>query len=164
MNIFLALGVGAVVMTGVAGLSMSYSRVDHKAEQRDAVTQVDQYRVFMAVADQYMAKASPVTVNTVISWDILRVSKAAPPGAREVGMPGSWRIVQTPASGWVACTEMDERSIGLLSQLAPRPSVSTGSTTVTAPGLVPVSNAGGEISHVVIGTPTAAVSLASICS
>lgn len=164
MNVFFALGVSAVVMTGIAGLSLSYSRVDHKAEQRDAVAQVDQYRVFMAVADQYMATAGAVSVNTVITWETLRASKAAPPGARDVGMPGGWRIVQTPSSGWVACTEMDERSIGLLSQLAPRPSVSVGTSTTTYPGLVPVPGAGGEISHVVIGTPTAAVSLAAICS
>ena len=164
MNIFLGMAVSGAIVLSVVGLSTSFERVDHKPEQLDAGAEVDQYRLFMFVADQYMKTAPPVTVNTVRTWEGMKETPVAPTGARAGSMPGGWKVVQTPSAGWVACTEMNERSISMISQLAPRPSVSSGSGTFTMPGLVPVSlGTNPAPSHIVIGTPTAAPSLAALC-
>jgi hypothetical protein len=164
MNIFLGMAVSGAIVLSVVGLTTSFERVDHKPEQRDAGAVVDQYRLFMFVADQFMKAAPAVAVNTVRTWEEMKVTPFAPTGARAGGMPTGWKVIQTPATGWVACTEMNERSISMISQLAPRPSVTSGTGTITMPGLVPVSlGTDPAPSHIVIGTPTAAPSLAALC-
>ncbi len=157
--------IAIAAVAGLVGLSMislttSMARVDHKSEQQHANAVLDQYRMFMFVADQYMKTAPTVSVNTTVSWEVLRASPSAPPGAQQVNMPAGWRIVQTPAD-WVACTEMDERSVALIGQLAP--SATSGSGTGTA-SLTPVSGAGGSAAHVVVGDTQNAAALAGLCS
>lgn len=165
MNIFLGVAIGAAIAASVAGLATSFARVDHKPEQQHAVADVDQYRVFIYVADQYMKTAPAVSVNTVRTWDELKSTSLTPVGARSGGMPYGWKVIQIPPKEWVACTEMDERSISLISQLAPRPSVSSGGVTTTEPGLVPVYiGLSPGVSHVVMGTETSAPALAALCT
>ena len=163
MNVFLAVALGSVIALGVLSLTNSASRVDHKVEHQEAVVQLDQYRLFMFVADQYMRSAPPVTSVTAIRWSTLRASTGAPPAARATGMPNSWRVVQTPSAGWVACTEMEERSIAALGRLAPKPSGPAVAGT-TAAALTPIYLAGGgSASHLVVGAPENAAALAALC-
>lgn len=164
MNIMLGIAISGAVVLSVAGLATSASRIDHKSEQRAAAAEVDRYRMFMFVADQAMRAAPVVSAPTVRTWDGLRTSAHAPPGAQQAGMPAGWKVVQMPGAGWVACTEMSERGIGMLAQLAPRAAQAgeAGASSATGPVALALG-AGPKVTHMVLAAPGSAASLAGLC-
>lgn len=89
---------------------------DNPAKVASAADQVSQYRTFMYVASQYMATYSggPRTLY----WSDIRSSPGAPSGSSSGGMPANWKIVVAADATWVACTEMDARTIGILQQVS----------------------------------------------
>lgn len=166
MQFILVAAISLIIFLSATTLSDS-AKVDHSQASTDAVIAVDQYRMFMFVADQFMkTRASAPPSVTTWSWEAMAQSSVAPPGARDLTMPHGWRVVQAVDGSWVACTEMDERPIGGLSQLLPATSSQPGATTATGPQITPVtlSAASGSASFVVIGTPTAALTLAALCN
>lgn len=91
-----------------------------KADNPEAIArvrvEVDQYRVFMFVATQYMASYTGGAAT--LPWTTLRAFPSAPSGTRHNGMPANWRIVVDSAGTWVACTPMSERALPVVQQLA----------------------------------------------
>ena len=83
-----------------------------------AGAQVDQYRLFLFVASQYMRTYSAGAAT--IHWDTLKTASGIPSGAQNALMPTSWRVVAAADNSWVACTELEPRAIGALEQLAVR--------------------------------------------
>lgn len=166
MQFILIAAISLIIFLSATTLSNS-GKIDHSEASSAAAITVDQYRMFIFVADQYMKSrsTSPASVTTV-SWETMAQSSVAPPGSRDLKMPQGWRVVQAVDGSWVACTEMDERPIGGLSQLLPASSSPSGTATSTEPQFTPVTlSAGGSSTNfVVIGTPTAAVTLASLCN
>ncbi len=166
MQFILIAAMSLIIFLSATTLSSS-AKVDHSAASADAVIAVDQYRMFIFVAAQYMRTiATPPPSVTTVSWETMAQSSVAPPGSRDLKMPQGWRVVQAVDGSWVACTEMDERPIGGLSQLLPASSSPSGTATATGPQFTPVtlSSGGSSTSFVVIGTPTAAVTLAALCN
>ncbi len=90
-----------------------------------ASAQVDQYRVFMYAASQYMQGYS--AGSATLTWDSIKTANGVPPGARNVDMPLNWKVVVASDNTWVACTPMDERAAGIAQQLA----IQNGASMVT---------------------------------
>lgn len=166
MQFILIAAMSLIIFLSATTLSSS-ARVDHSVASTEAVIAVDQYRMFLFVADQYMkTRTTPPSSVTTVPWETMAQSPVAPPGSRDLKMPLGWRVVQSVDGSWVACTEMDERPIGGLAQLLPTSTDPSGTATTAGPQFTPVtlSAGGGSTSFVVIGTPTAAVTLASLCN
>lgn len=136
LTFFLALIVLMVTaMSGTAKLSAS--------ETPDAVVrasaQVDQYRVFMYAASQYMQGYS--AGSATLTWDSIKMANGVPPGARNVGMPLNWTVVASSDNTWVACTSMDERAAGIAQQLAIQNGVSMVTASLSGNSYLVVGNA-----------------------
>ena len=123
LTFFLALIVLVVAaMTNTAKLRAA----DAPEAVVSASAQVDQYRVFMYAAGQYMQGYS--AGSATLTWDTIKTANTVPPGARNVSMPLNWKVVAASDNSWVACTPMDERAAGIAQQLA----VQNGASMVTA--------------------------------
>lgn len=94
---------------------------------------LDQYRMFMFVAGLYMASYSSGAAT--ITWDTLKTAPGAPRGA---AMPATWKVVVAADNSWVACTELDPRTIGAIGQFIPNSTVGLISTQVAGKGYVVV--------------------------
>ncbi|MCU6502302.1 hypothetical protein LPN04_31355 [Rugamonas sp. A1-17] len=107
----------AVVAAMFVSMTASYRSGAAANPQRvsNAARQVDQYRIFMFVASQYMATYSGGAGT--LYWKDIRNAPGAPSGGANSGMRTDWRIVVSADSTWVACTQMDERAAGILQQL-----------------------------------------------
>ena len=106
----------ALIVMMVASLTNSVKSNETPAQVVDASAQVDQYRVFMYAAAQYMQTYS--AGSGTLTWDTIKTASAVPPAARNVSMPLNWKIVAASDNSWVACTQMDERAAGIAQQLA----------------------------------------------
>lgn len=110
---FLALIVMMVVgLTGTVRMKEGAA----PAAVAEASAQVDQYRVFMYAAAQYMQGYT--AGSATYTWDTIKMAAAVPPASRNVGMPLNWKVVVASDNSWVACTPMDERAAGIAQQLA----------------------------------------------
>lgn len=169
MHFLLIAALSLVVFYSAVTLGTN-AEVDNPQAARDAAIQVDQYRMFMYVADQYMTQFPPAAAGVVtVTWPTMAASTVAPPGAKTLTMPPSWRVVRAADLSWVACTDMDERSIGSLNQLLSSGVAAQGTGAIasadlrnTAVALVNASSV--TTSYVVLGSPTAATTLASLCN
>ncbi|MGE3342290.1 MAG: hypothetical protein AB7L71_02550 [Vicinamibacterales bacterium] len=165
MNFLAYAALSVLVFAAVAGARVAVDRVDRPQEHFDAVAEVDKYRMFVFVADQYVQQAPAVSAATSVSWDTMRVSAAAPPAVANVAMPSTWRIVRFADGTYVACTDMQERSVTAIAQLVPGVTESTGSTTATVPQLQAVKLNGSALpTHVVLGNAAEATTLATACN
>jgi hypothetical protein len=104
-------------------------KYDRPAEVTQAVAQVNQYRMFMYVAAQYMKGYAGGAAT--IPWSSLKTVATAPSGAVNAGMPVNWKVVAASDNSWVACTPMDERALGMVQQLAVQGGLSLNSTQIT---------------------------------
>ena len=109
---------------------------DQPVAVANAMVQVNQYRMFMYVADQYMKTYSggPGT----LTWATLASVASAPSGALNVNMPAGWKVVVASDKSWVACTQIDERAIGAIQQLAVQAGKSLSQTQVATNSYVVV--------------------------
>ena len=157
MYIFLIGAISFLVLLNATTLSDARSKIDYTAEHQATVLEIDKYRSFLFVADQFM-KNSPaaVSVPTTVSWDALKAHPFTAPGARALAMPHNWKIVRNPDNTWVACTELSERSISAVWQLAP-PTSGAAMTPVSA-------IAGQRPKYVVIGEDATATTNAALCN
>lgn len=105
-----------------------------------ASAQVDQYRLFMYVASQYMR--SYTAGAGTITWSTLKTVATAPSGAKNMNMPANWKVVAGSDNTWVACTELEPRAIGAIQQLAVQGGQTLNNTQI------------GGTSFVVIGSAT----------
>lgn len=155
-----------VSLLSVALLSMTQANqlVDHPQAALSAMAEVDLYRMFMYSADQYMKQTSLADVNTqtTVTWATIKVASTTPPGASNLAIPSTWKIVVTPGKKWVACTDMDERSVGAIAQLAP-PSTDASSPLSLTPLRLTGANSTG-VSHIVISPSNTAAAFAAQCS
>lgn len=156
MYIFLIGAISFLVFLSATAAFDSSIKVDHTPEHQATVLEIDKYRTFLFVADQYM-KSSPAAVSTptAVSWDTLKAHPFTAPGAKTLAMPNNWKIVRNPDNSWVACTELSERSISAVWQLAP----STSGAAMT-----PVISVAGQLpKYVVIGEASTASTNAALC-
>jgi hypothetical protein len=102
--------------------------------------EVDQYRVFMFVAAQYMASYTGGAAT--LPWPTLRDFPSAPSGIRTKGMPANWRVVVDSAGTWVACTPMSERALPAIQQLAAASSAAATLVSVGSEAMAFLGNAG----------------------
>lgn len=157
----------AMLMAFSITTKFAHDKIDRPAAAKQALVEVNRFRTFMFVANQYMntVTVAPSAITT-IPWSTMASSSVTPPGMRSMSMPATWRVVQATDKSWVACTEMDERSVSAVGQLVAATSTVNGSGTVVvspAPAaLVPVSI--GGTGFVVIGTEATAVAQATLCN
>lgn len=90
--------------------------VDAPQAALDARAQIDKYRTFMYVANLYMQGYSGGAAT--LTWSTLKTASGAPSGAVNAGMPASWKVVASADNSWVACTDVDERALGAVQQMA----------------------------------------------
>lgn len=136
MQFLLILAV-TLMMVLAATTRNTQQAIEVREEAVSARQQIDRYRTFMFVANLYMQTYSGGAAT--LTWNTLRTAPGAPSGAVQSGMPATWKIVVAADNSWVACTELDERALGSVQQLA----VAGGQ------GLVPAT-VGGQ-SFVVVG-------------
>jgi len=155
MQLLLAGALAILISLAMLGQSAALLS-DQPVDAQIAVASVDQYRMFMYSAAQYMSQASlpAVTSTTPVPWSAIAASSLTPPGAAHTTMPANWHIVRNVDGTWQACTDMDERSIEAIEQLVPR-----------ASGVTPVYQS-GAVSSIVLGTTdsSAAQSMAALCN
>jgi hypothetical protein len=106
-----------------------FAKMDNPEAVSWVRVEVDQYRVFMFVATQYMA--SYTGGAGTLPWTTLRLFPSAPSGIRNKGMPANWRVVVDSSGTWVACTPMSERALPAVQQLA---AISTTAATLISVG------------------------------
>jgi len=106
----------AIVLAMFTSVTATYrwGNSDNPAPVASAVDQVNQYRTFMYVANQFMKTYSGGPKS--LYWSDIRNAPGAPSGSG--AMPSSWKIVVAADSTWVACTQMDERAAGMLQQVS----------------------------------------------
>lgn len=102
---------------------------DAPAAVASAASQVNQYRMFMYVAAQYMQTYSGGAAT--LKWAQLVTVATAPSGARNIVMPGNWKVIVAADNSWLACTQMDEAAVGMIQQFATAGSVSLTPTTIS---------------------------------
>ena len=169
MHLLLIAAVSLVMFASIVTLH-GHGEMDRPRATADASIQVEQYRMFMFVADQFMKTQSPAGAGTItVDWTTMANSSVAPPSTKLMAMPAGWRVVRAADLSWVTCTEMDERSIGALNQLLSAGVIADGSSGFTAGDLqnasVQLSNASAQTtSFVVLGSPGTAAALASLCN
>jgi hypothetical protein len=168
VNFFVVIGLAMVMFMALVTQS-EQSAIDAPETTDEARALVDQYRVFMYVADQYMKVSAPTQAGIVtVDWATMALSPVTPPATRQAPMPQGWRVVRAADMSWVACTQMDERAAGTLGQFMPLPSANGGGqvdalSVMSTP--VSLSSAGGTRTFVVVGTPPAtAPTLANLCN
>ena len=166
MQVILLAAIGLTMILSVLTIA-SGNKADRPQASKDSLVQVNKYRTFMYVADQYMKTITvPPATNTTITWSTMSASSVAPPAMASTTMPLNWRVVHATDGSWVACTELDERPISAVGQLVAGSSriEGTGTLVITpAPAaLVPITI--GATSYVVIGTTTTALAQATLCS
>lgn len=109
-----------IVLSLLIFVASTTSSVQQSIDQPVAVAtaraQVDKYRVFMFVANLYMQNYTGGAAT--IGWTTLRTAPGAPSGAANSMMPSSWKVVAAADNTWVACTDLDERAVSAVQQLA----------------------------------------------
>ena len=175
MYLFAIVALSLVVLLSLTGNVEANRTVDFPIEHQQAVIQVDQYRAFLFAADMYMKSNPPaVTVPTAIKWDVIKANPLVAPGAVSVAIPSTWKIVRKPDNTWVACTEIPQRSISAIWQIAPPLTTSSGVSSpgmtpvnlsgVSSPGMTPVNlDRSPEPTHIVVGDPVTANAEAKLC-
>lgn len=137
-------------------------KIDSPQEHRQAMLEVDKYRAFMFVADQYMKNDPPaVTSITAVNWDTLKTTPFAAPASRALTMPVNWKIVRRPDDTWVACTDLEERSVTAIGQLLPPPeSIDQDSSSMS-----PVITTSGQAPEYIVmrGDDAPAIDLVNLC-
>ena len=166
MQVILFAAIGITMILSVLTIAAG-NKADRPQESKDSLVQVNKFRTFMYVADQYMKTIIvPPATNTTITWATMSTSSVAPPAMASTTMPLNWRVVHATDGSWVACTELDERPISAVGQLVAGSSriEGTGTLVITpAPAaLVPITI--DAKSYVVIGTTATALAQATLCS
>lgn len=113
---FLVIVVLSLLMFLAATTRNVQQAIDAPAAVAEARVQVEQYRMFVYVAGLYMQGYSGGAAT--IPWTTLRGASGVPSGVRNAGMPATWRVVAAADNSWVACTEMDERAVAAVQQMA----------------------------------------------
>jgi hypothetical protein len=167
VNFFVVIGLAMLMYLSLLTQSQQ-SSIDAPETTDEARALVDQYRVFMYVADQYMKVSAPTGPGIVtVDWATMSLSPVTPPATRAAPMPAGWRVVRAADMSWVACTEMTERAAGALGQLMPLPAANSAgqvdALSVLSTSVV-LSVPSGTQSFIVIGGPTGAASLANLCN
>jgi hypothetical protein len=146
--------------------AMVSGNIDRPQAVISAKKQVDQYRVFMYAATQYMlTQSNPASVRTV-QWSTIRDADSTPPGSKSLSMPLGWRVIQSTNGTWVACTELDERAIAAVGQMVAAQPLSTDPSVTSTPKplATPIQVSIGPNDYVVLGDGATAPSLATICN
>ncbi len=138
MQILFYLAVGLVLFAAATTVAVQ-KQFDTPKAVVSASAQVDQYRLFMYVAGQYMQGYSGGAAT--IPWATLKTVDTVPPGAKGTGMPATWKVVAAADNSWVACTELDARSIGAIQQLAVQGGQSLNQTTLGGNSFIVVGSA-----------------------
>lgn len=164
MNLAFVLAFASLMTVALLGMTQANQLVDHPQAAQSAMAEVDLYRMFMYSADQYMKQTSlaDVSAQTNVTWDAIKVASTTPPGAKNLAIPVTWKIVVTPGKKWVACTDMDERSVGAIAQLAP-PSTDASSPQSLTPLRLTSANS-ASVTHIVISPSSTAAAFAAQCS
>jgi|GEM_PF-5710910 len=104
--------------------------IQHNMDSQQNVTsvmgQVNEYQMFMFVANNYMAKYSGGPGD--VTWDMMKTASGAPSGAANATMPSNWKVHVAADMSWVTCTQMDERALGIIQQLVTPNGMSLNST------------------------------------
>lgn len=129
----------ALAMFSAITTSLTHAKKDAPVAVSAARAQIDQYRLFMYVANEYMRNYSGGAQT--ITWQTLKTLPWIPSGARQGGMPASWKVVAAADNTWVACTELDERTVGVLEQLANRSGQGFNQATLTGQSYIVVGQA-----------------------
>lgn len=79
-----------------------------------AASEVDDYRLFLFAANQYMANFNGGAGE--LTWADLSNSDAMPAALRAHVYSSLWRVVVLPDGSWVVCSPMGERALGMQSQ------------------------------------------------
>lgn len=66
-----------------------------------------------------------------LKWAQLATVPSAPSGARNIAMPGNWKVIVAADSTWLACTQMDEAAVGMIQQFATAGGVSLTPTVIS---------------------------------
>jgi len=106
----------AFLMLAAGMTKNTQQAIDAPVAVAAARAQVEQYQLFMFVATLYMQDYSGGAGSIV--WSTLKTARGAPSGAVGGNMPASWRVVVAADKSWVACTDLDERAVGIVQQLA----------------------------------------------
>lgn len=115
MQIFVYGLAGLIIVASL--LTVSVQRAfDAPTSMIPVQAQVDQYRMFMYVADVYMSTYTGGAGT--VTWVMMKDATGAPSGAKLASMPATWKVVVAADNTWVACTPMDERAMGVIQQLA----------------------------------------------
>lgn len=138
MQILLYVALGLILFAAATTTAVQ-RQFDTPKAVVNASAQVDQYRLFMFVASQYMQTYS-AGAGTV-TWNTLKTVVTAPSGAKSIGMPATWKVVAAADNSWVACTDLDERAIGAIQQLAVRGGQSLNQTQLTGTSFIVVGSA-----------------------
>lgn len=106
----------ALLMLLYGTTQITQQAIDAPAAVAAARAQVDKYRQFMFVANLYMQGYSGGAAT--IPWPTLKTAPGAPSGAVNSNMPATWKVVAAADNSWVACTDLDERAVSGVQQLA----------------------------------------------
>lgn len=129
----------AFVMFTAMTRNYQFSGSDNPKPVANAIQQVNQYQIFMFVANQYMKNYSGGA--RTLYWSDIKAVDGAPSGATSIGMPSNWKIVVAADMSWVACTQMDERAAGMLQQLTTKAGISLLPTKVQSQDYIVVGAA-----------------------
>jgi hypothetical protein len=137
-----------VIIYGVIGLILflalttisTQQQIDASPAVAAARVQVDQYRMFMFMANEYM-KTYSGGAGTV-TWSALKTLPYAPSGTQNIAMPPDWKIMVDASNSWVACTPMDERAIGMIQQFTENRGVALNVTQIGNNSYIVVDTAG----------------------
>jgi hypothetical protein len=138
MQILLYLALGLILFAAATTTATQHLFETPKAVV-SASAQVDQYRLFMYAASQYMQTYSAGAGT--ITWDTMKTVGTTPSGAKSTGMPAAWKVVAAADNSWVACTELDERAVGAIQQLAVRGGQALNNTLVNGNSFIVVGSA-----------------------
>lgn len=106
----------SLLMLLAATTQNTQQAIDAPAAVVQARAQVDQYRLFMFVANLYMQGYSGGAAT--ITWSTLKTAPGAPSGAVNGNVPATWKVVAAADNSWVACTDLDVRTVSVVQQMA----------------------------------------------
>ena len=148
MPIILFIAIAAIMFNAMT-LSARNQEMDAPKVVAEAAAEVNEYRMFMFLASQYMSTYSGSA--GIVTWQSLITVPIAPSGVKNVSVPPTWRLVVSEDRSWVACTPMSERATGIVEQLAV-----AGGQTLNA-----ITTA--DTNYIVVGS-TADISKSALCN
>lgn len=128
MHTLLLVAISFMILLASMG-GMKRSEIDQPKKVASAGSSIYRYQMFVYVSTLYMASYSGGAAT--VYWPTLRTASGAPSGAKNMDMPPTWKIVIAADRTWVACTEVDERSIGTIGQIASYGQKGVHQTTVS---------------------------------